>query len=130
MTETEISIQEIIEKILSFDEERSKSTVNQSELHKISQEIQNSLETIKFKPQETPVFLFLTNSLIDMSKQIDPPLTFDQVIHSIYANEYLYGVFYQIPKSIYPQQQLDSETYKILLYFEENRNKYQTNPTN
>ncbi|EAY10064.1 hypothetical protein TVAG_329510 [Trichomonas vaginalis G3] len=90
---------------------------------KVTNDIIGFISTVQFS--ETTGFLrfqFIIESLIDLSSSKYGPLTFDQIIGAIYKNVFAYPIFYKLDQNTFPQTQYSEETYKILKFFESQKN--------
>ena len=121
MNQSLSDLEKVNELILEFQKEKEVKSPDQSKLSSISEKIISILEDIPLEESDFSYFQFILESLIDLSNEKNPILTFDKIIQTIYSNEYLYDAFYKIPKSLYPKHAYDDETNRIIYFFEQRK---------
>jgi len=115
-------IQLLVEEILKVNGggDDNSSCEGKGAQNKISEIIQK----IEIKEEEIPQFKFVIESLIEMSTKPNPPLAFSQIIKDLHSNENLYPCYYLLSTDLFPAEQFDEETSKIMKFFHENVEKY------
>ena len=121
MEESRNCLEEVVELILAYQNEKNSKTPDEKKLNAISDKIISNLEEISLDENDSSYFQFILESLIELSREENPVLSFDKLIQTIYSNEYLYDSFDKIPKNLFPKGKYEDETYRIIYFFEQRK---------
>ena len=121
MEESRNCLEEVVELVLAYQNEKNSKTPDEKKLNAISDKIISNLEEISLDENDSSYFQFILESLIELSREENPVLSFDKLIQTIYSNEYLYDSFDKIPKNLFPKGKYEDETYRIIYFFEQRK---------